>query len=87
MRDPARAQNNTLAEASCGGRAPQAGLGADATSIRRLQQQSPGLSLKKTTNIYRVSTKVLNKSNHTRGGEIIKIMHGYIKDKAWVHLR
>jgi hypothetical protein len=76
-----------LAEASCGGLTPQARLGTDATSIRRLQQRSPGLPLKKTTNIYRVSTKVLNKSNHTRGGEIIKIMHGYIKDEARVHLR
>jgi hypothetical protein len=34
-----------------------------------------------------VSTEVLNKSNHTRGGEIIKIMHGSIKDEAWVRLR
>ena len=42
--------------------------GSDATSTRRLQQQSLDLPLKKTTNIYRVSTKVLNKSNPIHGG-------------------
>jgi hypothetical protein len=76
-----------LAEASCGGLTPQARLGADASFTRRLRQRSPGPPLKKTTIIYRVSTEVLNKSNHTRGGEIIEIMHGFIKGEVRVYLQ
>ena len=43
-------------------------LAADATSTQRLQPRSPDLPLKKTTYIFRVSIKVLNKSNPTHGG-------------------
>ena len=70
-------------KASWTGPTPQAELGADATSTQRLQPRSPDLPLKKTTYVFRVSTKVLNKSNPIHGGGY----HRYAQDKSRIRLR